>query len=135
MVQKLLNDAIELPDTIWSRLNWLWVGFFIVSALANLVFVQQYRVAEQDLLKAYPAITEQQLEHLRCDEGFPEDSIALCETAASKESLWADFKLFGLMALTIVFILLQAVYLAKHMPNEDESDAKNLGNENKGGEQ
>lgn len=28
---------------------------------------------------------------------------------------WVDFKLFGLMGLTVVFVLLQAVYLARHV--------------------
>ncbi len=43
---------------------------------------------------------------------------------------WVNFKLFGLMGITIVFVLLQAVYLAKHIipeentANEDNNDSK-----------
>jgi intracellular septation protein len=33
-----------------------------------------------------------------------------------EESVWVNFKLFGMLGLTIVFVLLQSVYLAKHMP-------------------
>jgi intracellular septation protein len=36
------------------------------------------------------------------------------------EDTWVDFKLFGLMGMTIAFIIAQALYLAKYMPNTDE---------------
>jgi intracellular septation protein len=36
------------------------------------------------------------------------------------EDTWVDFKLFGLMGMTIAFVIAQALYLAKHMPNTDE---------------
>lgn len=31
---------------------------------------------------------------------------------------WVDFKTYGMLGLTILFVLLQAVFLAKHMPEE-----------------
>ncbi|WP_456415540.1 septation protein A [Thiolapillus sp.] len=31
------------------------------------------------------------------------------------ESAWVDFKLFGMLGMTLVFILLQGLYLARHM--------------------
>lgn len=122
LVQKLLNGSIELPDPVWSKLNWLWVVFFIVSGVANLGFVQHYRQAEDDLRAAHPTITAEQLEHFKCEEGFPADIVPYCEVAAERESRWADFKLFGLLGLTIVFILAQAFYLAKHMPEDALTD-------------
>jgi intracellular septation protein len=33
---------------------------------------------------------------------------------------WVNFKLFGLMGLTLLFVLLQAFYLAKYIADEDE---------------
>ncbi|MFM8442930.1 MAG: septation protein A [Methylococcus sp.] len=33
-----------------------------------------------------------------------------------EESVWVNFKLFGMLGLTIVFVLLQSVYLSRHMP-------------------
>lgn len=33
-------------------------------------------------------------------------------------STWVDFKTYGMLGLTILFVLLQAVFLAKHMPQE-----------------
>lgn len=123
LVQRLLNGTIELPAPVWSRLNWLWVGFFVVSGLANLAFVQHYRSAEDALRAAYPAVSAEQLEHFDCQQGFPAAAVQACEVAAARESLWADFKLFGLLGLTIVFILAQAFYLARHMPDEAPGDS------------
>lgn len=34
---------------------------------------------------------------------------------------WVDFKLFGLMGLTLVFIILQAIYLTRHITVVDEA--------------
>jgi len=37
---------------------------------------------------------------------------------------WVDFKLFGLMGLTIVFVILQAIYLARFIQEEEEETAE-----------
>lgn len=39
----------------------------------------------------------------------------MCNTAHSLEERWINFKLFGMMALTMGFIILQAFYLARHL--------------------
>lgn len=122
LVQKLLNGSIDLPDPVWARLNWLWVGFFVLSGLANLAFVQHYRNAEDALLAAYPSISAEQLEHFACETDYPAEVQAPCLEAAARESQWADFKLFGLLGLTVIFILAQAFYLAKHMPEDSSTD-------------
>ncbi len=36
------------------------------------------------------------------------------------EDTWVDFKLFGLMGMTIAFVVAQAFYLAKYMPDTDK---------------
>jgi len=36
------------------------------------------------------------------------------------EETWVDFKLFGLLGLTFVFVIGQAFYLARYMPSTDE---------------
>lgn len=38
---------------------------------------------------------------------------------------WVNFKLFGLMGLTIVFVILQAIYLAKYIQDEEEDNVDN----------
>ncbi len=36
------------------------------------------------------------------------------------EATWVDFKLFGMMGLTLVFVVAQAMYLSRYAPNEAE---------------
>jgi intracellular septation protein len=36
---------------------------------------------------------------------------------------WVNFKLFGLMGLTIAFVILQSLYLSRHIIEKDEDDA------------
>ena len=40
------------------------------------------------------------------------------------EETWVDFKLFGMLGLTLVFIIAQGFYMAKYMPRESESAQK-----------
>ncbi len=88
IIQRTMEQQIELPDPIWKRLNMAWVVFFFISGAANLYVAFYYRTELAD--------------KVRMDN-------------------WVDFKLFGLMGLTIVFVILQALYLARHIsPEEDE---------------
>lgn len=39
------------------------------------------------------------------------------------EATWVDFKMFGIMGLTVLFIIAQGIYLARHLPKEaDEAE-------------
>jgi intracellular septation protein len=35
--------------------------------------------------------------------------------AATRQNIWVNFKVFGLMGLTLLFIVVQAVFMARHM--------------------
>jgi intracellular septation protein len=37
---------------------------------------------------------------------------------AARRDIWVNFKVFGLMAITIVFVIAQAFYMARHMPHD-----------------
>ena len=39
---------------------------------------------------------------------------------AFSEDTWVDFKLFGLMGMTLAFVIAQAIYLAKYLPDTDK---------------
>jgi len=73
LIQRIMGHAVQLPQSLWSRLNLAWVAFFIVCGLTNL----------------YVAFT------------FHE--------------FWVDFKVFGSLGLTLLFLLGQGVFLARHM--------------------
>ncbi len=48
--------------------------------------------------------------------------------AAARMDTWVNFKLFGLMGLTIAFVILQAVYLSRHISEDDmKKDTNNNG--------
>ena len=42
---------------------------------------------------------------------------------------WVDFKTYGMLGLTVLFVILQAIFLAKHMPENNE-ESKELAEEN-----
>jgi len=48
--------------------------------------------------------------------------------AEARMDTWVNFKLFGLMGLTIAFVILQAVYLSRHISEDDmKKDTNNNG--------
>ena len=38
------------------------------------------------------------------------------------ESTWVDFKVYGLLGLTVVFVIMQAFYLARHIQEEETTE-------------
>jgi len=74
LLRRMMDHAIELPDAIWSRLNYAWVGFFVAMGVVNLVVAYHF-----------------------------------------SEQVWVNFKLFGFLALTLLFMLAQGVYLSRHL--------------------
>lgn len=77
-LQRMMEQAIEMPASVWKKLNYAWVSFFILSGLVN-------------LLVAY---------------NFSEDA-------------WVNFKLFGMLGLTIAFIIGQSFFLYRYMDHKE----------------
>ncbi len=36
LIRALLGEQLALPEAVWSKLNWSWIGFFAFMGLANL---------------------------------------------------------------------------------------------------
>jgi intracellular septation protein len=124
MVERMMGQAVSVPAQIWRRLNWAWVMFFLVCGLANLFVVyvgSGFYAAEQALIAA-TSITAIDLN--ACAEQFIGPQRSLCETAHESEAVWVNFKLFGMMGLTILFIIGQALYLARHIQDSESSDSE-----------
>ena len=79
ILERMMGTQIELPPNIWSRLNYLWVGFFIFAGAINIYVAFSGHFTEEQ---------------------------------------WVDFKLFGMLGLTLVFVILQGLYLARHVNAE-----------------
>jgi len=124
LIQRMLSGQLELPDIAWKKLNLAWVGFFIVSGLINLYFAQRYITAQDALMNAAPETTEEQLAHLDCSTGFTTAALPLCETALAKEKTWVGVKVFGLMGLTILFIIAQTIFLMRYMEKDEETPSE-----------
>lgn len=82
IVQRMMDQAISLPEKIWYNVSYLWIAFFILSGVVNLYVAYNYDT-----------------------------------------DTWVNFKLFGLMGMTLVFILLQGIYISRYM-NESNSPAE-----------
>jgi len=123
LIERLMSQAIELPKPVWTRLNALWSGFFVFLGLANLFVVyvgSGFHEAHQALLAA---TGESGVDLSACATLYSGSVLDLCNTAQARESTWVDFKLFGMMGLTIAFVIAQTLYLARHAKEDPEPRA------------
>jgi intracellular septation protein len=74
LIRSMLSEQVQLPEPVWWRLNWSWIGFFAFMGAANLYVAYNYST-----------------------------------------DLWVNFKLFGGMGLMLVFVVVQALFLAKYV--------------------
>lgn len=80
LVQRLMEEKIELPHATWQKLNISWFVFFILMGIANIFVAYHYST-----------------------------------------NIWVNFKLFGSLGLTICFVLVQSLYIAKHAHPKSEN--------------
>jgi intracellular septation protein len=77
LVRTMLSEEVRLPEPVWSRLNWAWVGFFVFMGALNLYVAFNYST-----------------------------------------DLWVNFKVFGGMGLMLLFVVIQALFLARHVEDK-----------------
>ena len=99
LVQRLMGSQIELPQSLWRRLNVSWALFFFVLGALN-IYVAFYFSPELD--------------------------------AARREELWVNFKVFGITAMTLVFVVAQAFVMAPHL--REPADPKDGASPGKAGD-
>ncbi|MBK1723413.1 septation protein A [Thiocystis violacea] len=118
LIERMMGHSIELPKPIWSRLNLLWTAFFVFLGLANLFVVyvgSGFYQAQQALLAASG---QTGVDLSACAATFSGTLLALCQDAQGREDVWVNFKLFGMMGLTIAFVIAQAFYLSRHVKDD-----------------
>jgi intracellular septation protein len=84
LIRMMLSEQVQLPDPVWSRLNWSWIGFFAFMGALNLYVAYNYSTDN-----------------------------------------WVNFKLFGGMGLMLLFVLAQALILARFIEEKDERRGEN----------
>lgn len=77
LVRAVMGAELQLPEPVWTRLNWSWVTFFAAMGALNLFVAFNFST-----------------------------------------DLWVDFKLFGGMGLMLLFVLGQALFLARYIESE-----------------
>lgn len=78
-LQRMMEQAIDMPNSTWKKLNYAWVCFFIVSGFANIIVAYNF-----------------------------------------SENTWVNFKLFGMLGLTIAFIIGQSFFLYRYMEQKEQ---------------
>ncbi len=84
LIERLLGKNVNLPVTVWQRLNLSWCIFFAIIGSANLYVIYHFGT-----------------------------------------DFWVNFKLFGMLGLTILFIIIQAIYLMPHVEHPQNEDLSN----------
>ncbi|MFN7834297.1 MAG: septation protein A [Burkholderiaceae bacterium] len=72
-IQAMLSAQVHLPSSIWDRLLWSWVVFFISMGILNIWVARHFSTSD-----------------------------------------WVDFKLFGTLGATLVFVIAQSIFIARH---------------------
>ena len=116
LVERMMSHAIEAPATVWRNLNISWVSFFLLMGFANLYVANFYFQAEAALFSA----SGQEVDLQTCQQVYQGQLLDLCNHAREMENNWVNFKLFGMLGLTILFVIGQSIYLAKHMKQQPE---------------
>ena len=124
IVERMMAHAIEAPQRVWKRLNISWITFFTTMGFANLYVANFFFQAQIELDQTAGEAID--VDH--CDS-LAGQVLQLCQHAKLMEENWVDFKLFGMMGLTFVFVIGQAFYLARHMP---EQAAESIKEDNEG---
>ncbi|AGA89795.1 Intracellular septation protein A [Thioflavicoccus mobilis 8321] len=112
LIERLMGQAVSVPTPVWRRLNLVWVGFFTLAGLANLALANGFFSAEAALVAA---AGQADIDLAQCAAQFGGSVLELCRSAHGKEQLWVNFKLFGMLGLTILFVIAQSFYLARHI--------------------
>ena len=94
-------------------LNWLFGLVFLGSQfIGDKPVIQRMLSAQIEL----PAFVWRRLNLAWVTFFLTIGTVNLYVAYSYEESVWVNFKLFGMLGLTVVFVLLQSVYLSRHMP-------------------
>lgn len=146
LTERLFGSQFECSTDVWRKLTISWTCFFILCAAANYYVAFIYQVGSEDLNQTQyenwqsVANTDLYAELLHQKPISELDSQLrreIDETPTEKrqqnylekvhQSRWVDFKLFGLLALTVIFVLGQGFFIARYVipQNSPENEPDN----------
>lgn len=139
LTERMLGAQLALPRAVWRRLTVGWVLFFLFSGALNAYVAFVYQVTPQSLdgdqQVTYTQVASDDGVYARAVEGKALTDLDAAQRAAVAaqapaqrqaaylrklhRDLWVNFKLFGLLGLTLLFVLAQGVYVSRYMPATD----------------
>ena len=124
LAQRMMGHAVTVPAPVWRRLNLVWALFFLSLGLANLFVVYWASGFYQAQHALILATGMNSFDLSTCATQFTGQALDLCNETHTREGYWVDFKLFGMMGLTILFVVAQAVYLGRHIEEDAPTTAE-----------
>ena len=94
LIRSMLGAQVQLPEAAWRKLNWSWVAFFAFMGVANLYVAFIF------------------------SEGFCANVVEIIAKNECENNVWVNFKLFGATGLMLLFVVGQALFLARHIEEE-----------------
>lgn len=101
LIRVMLSKEVQLPEPVWKRLNLAWISFFVLMGVLNLYIA--FSFSESYCSNVLDAVAKS-----RCED-----------------NIWVNFKLFGGMGLMLLFVVAQALVLAKYMDEKNEHRGEN----------
>lgn len=115
-----LTLAFRDPDFIkWKPtvVNWLFAAAFLGSQ-----FIGEKNLLQRmmDQAVSVPLLIWQRLNYIWISFFIGIGLLNLYVAFNFSEDTWVDFKLFGMLGITFVFIILQGFYIARHVSDVDK---------------
>lgn len=79
LIERVMGHAVQLTQTMWRKLNLMWVANFAFLGAANIYVVYNF-----------------------------------------DEETWVNFKLFGMLGLTLIMAVGQAIWISMNAPEQQE---------------
>ncbi len=106
LIAYIMDKQVLLSNKSWAALTTLWAMMFFLIALINSYFVVIATNARDKLVALDSSFANLDLQTISC-------KIDLCTQAKITEEAWVNFKLFGALGITVVFLIISASYIYK----------------------
>ncbi len=103
----MLDKQMPAPKNVWVNITILWSSMFFLVAGINAYFVLIAIEFREALIAFDGRFSTVDLPTIEC-------LTQLCTQAQLAENTWVNFKLFGSMGITFVFLVITMIYLQKH---------------------